>query len=57
MNVSRLDGTRVVSDVPLPDVPIGRDGGFMVVVDPGAAGRQTSSTTQTVVEIAIPRVP
>jgi hypothetical protein len=40
MNVHRLDGTGVTSDVRLPDVPVGRDATSLYVVDYGPGGRR-----------------
>jgi hypothetical protein len=53
MNVHGLDGSALVSDVRLPDFPVGRDGTHLDVVDYGAAGRRNGGEHGTLVRIPI----
>jgi hypothetical protein len=43
MDLDRLDGRGVVSDVRLADLPVARDDGHLNVVDYGPAGRRVGS--------------
>lgn len=53
MNVHALDGTPLVSDVKLPDFPVGRDDTHLYVVDYGAGGRRNGGERGTLVRIPI----
>jgi hypothetical protein len=53
MNVHALDGTALVSDVKLPDFPVGRDDTHLYVVDYGSAGRRNGGERATLVRIPI----
>ena len=39
MNLHTAAGEGLVSDIRLPDLPVGRDGGYLLVIDYGEAGR------------------
>ena len=39
MNLHTAGGEGLVSDIRLPDLPVGRDGGHLLVIDYGEAGR------------------
>jgi hypothetical protein len=53
MNIHTLDGAGVVSDVKLPDVPIGRDETCLYTVDYGAGGRRDRAERVKLVQIPI----
>jgi hypothetical protein len=53
MNVHALDGKPLVSDVKLPDFPVGRDDTHLYVVDYGAGGRRNGGERGTLVRIPI----
>jgi hypothetical protein len=53
MNLHALDGAALVSDVKLPDFPVGRDDTHLYVVDYGAAGRRNGGERATLVRIPI----
>ena len=53
MNVHTLDGKPLVSDVKLPDFPVGRDDTHLYVVDYGAGGRRNGGERGTLVRIPI----
>lgn len=53
MNVHAIDGTPLVSDVRLPDFPVGRDDTHLYVVDYGAGGRRNGGERATLVRIPI----
>ena len=53
MNLHRLDGTGLVSDIKLPDLPIGRDETSVYVVDYGSGGRQSGAERMTLMRIPI----
>lgn len=53
MNLHALDGKGLVSDVKLPDFPVGRDDTHLYVVDYGAAGRRNGGERATLVRIPI----
>jgi hypothetical protein len=53
MNIHAADGTPLVSDVRLPDLPIGRDGTHLYAIDYGPAGRGNSSERVRLVRIPV----
>ena len=55
MNVHRLDGSPVALDLPLADLPIGRDGNHLYVVDYGAKGRNEPNERVVLLSYPIPR--
>jgi hypothetical protein len=52
MNIFGLNGARLVSDLRLPGLPVGRDGNDILVIDYGSQGRRGDAT-----EVALVRVP
>lgn len=52
LNLHARDGRRLVADIGLPELPVGRDADGIYVVDYGEGGRQGSQT-----EVAILRIP
>lgn len=52
-NLHRLDGTGVLSDVRLPDLPVGRDETSLYVVDHGQGGRGSPGTTVALLRIEV----
>jgi thiol-disulfide isomerase/thioredoxin len=55
MNLHRLDGSPIALDIPLPDLPIGRDEDHLYVVDYGAKGRNEPSDRVVLLSYPIPR--
>jgi hypothetical protein len=55
MNVHRLDGSPIALDVPLADLPIGRDENHLYVVDYGAKGRNEPNERVVLLSYPIPR--
>jgi hypothetical protein len=53
MNIYAHDGTPLVSDARLPDLPIGRDDTHLYAVDYGPAGRGNSSERVRLARIPI----
>lgn len=53
MNLYSLSGDRLVSDVRLPGLPVGRDGEHLLVIDYGLAGRRHNATQVTLVRIPL----
>ena len=54
MNVHALDGSGLVSDVKLPDLPIGRDETHLYAIDFGSEGRRNAADRLRLVRIPIP---
>jgi hypothetical protein len=54
MNVMTADGQPVHVDLPLPELPVGRDADALYAIDYGPAGRQGAHEAVTVVKIAVP---
>jgi thiol-disulfide isomerase/thioredoxin len=55
MNLHRLDGSPIALDIPLPDLPIGRDEDHLYVVDYGAKGRNEPNDRVVLLSYPIPR--
>jgi hypothetical protein len=55
MNLHRLDGSPIALDIPLPDLPIGRDEDHLYVVDYGTKGRNEPSDRVVLLSYPIPR--
>ena len=55
MNLHRLDGSPIALDIPLADLPIGRDEDHLYVVDYGAKGRNEPSDRVVLLSYPIPR--
>ena len=55
MNLHQLDGSPIALDIPLPDLPIGRDEDHLYVVDYGAKGRNEPSDRVVLLSYPIPR--
>ena len=53
MNIHDLDGTGLVSDVRLPDLPVGRDAAHLYAIDYGAGGRRNGADRLTLQRIPI----
>lgn len=53
MNLYTATGDGLVSDIRLPDLPVGRDGGSLMVVDYGEAGRRGDADRIDLVRITL----
>ena len=53
MNLYGTDGRRLVSDIRLPDLPVGRDESHVLVMDYGAAGRRSKASQLRLLKIRV----
>lgn len=53
MNLYGLNGDRLVSDIRLPGLPVGRYGEHLLVIDYGSAGRRRDATQVTLARIPL----
>lgn len=53
MNLHSLDGRKLVSDIRLPDMPIGRDDTDLYAIDYGPGGRRSAPDSVKVLRIAV----
>lgn len=53
MNLYGLNGDRLVSDIRLPGLPVGRYGEHLLVIDYGSAGRRHDATQVTLARILL----
>jgi hypothetical protein len=53
MNLQSLDGTGLISDIPLPEKPVGQDAQHIYVIDYGRGGRQPESESVRLLQILV----
>lgn len=53
MNLYGLNGDRLVSDIRLPGLPVGRYGEHLLVIDYGSAGRRHDATQVTLARVPL----